>query len=323
MRRIAARQLALAALACFAMPLPGGEAYAQQGKGERAAGASGSVTASASKSRGRDVRRLQRKLGIPADGVFGSQTKRAVRRFQRRKGLVADGIVGPVTRQALGLGPGPVLKRGGSGARRPARRSGRRGSRRQGGGGVRALQRKLGLTADGVFGPQTEAAVRRFQRRHGLVADGVVGPMTRRALGMGEGEALKRRGGDGGGGDVVAGPGALGRLIGGANRIAGMPYKYGGGHRTFNDTGYDCSGSVSYALHAAGLLKSPLDSSGFMSYGEPGPGRHVTVYANSGHAFMVVNGRRYDTSALRETGSRWTNEPRSTSGFVARHPPGL
>src|SRR5918999_1031344 len=118
MRRIAARQpLVLAALACFAMPFAGGgEAVAQQGDRERAS--SGPVTASAAKSRGRGVRRLQRKLGIPADGVFGRQTKRAVRRFQRRHGLTADGIVGPVTRQALGLGSGPVLKRGRGGSRR-------------------------------------------------------------------------------------------------------------------------------------------------------------------------------------------------------------
>ena len=336
MRRIAARQpLVLAALACFALPFAGGEAFAQQGGGAdgraadgagapRPADGSRSIMAGASKSRGRDVRRLQRKLGIPADGVFGPQTTRAVKRFQRRHGLTADGIVGPVTRQALGLGSGPVLKRGRVGGRRPARRAGRRASRRQAGGGVRALQRALGLTADGVFGPATEAAVKSFQRRHGLVADGVVGPMTRRALGLGSGKTLKREGGDDGGGDVpAAGPGALGRLIGAANRIHEFPYKFGGGHRTFDDTGYDCSGSISYALHAAGLLKYALDSSAFMSYGEPGPGRHVTIYANPNHAFMVVDGRRYDTSALRETGSRWTSKPRSPSGFVARHPPGL
>jgi Putative peptidoglycan binding domain len=187
---------------------------------------------------------------------------------------------------------------------------------------VRRLQLKLGISADGVFGPQTKRAVTRYQRRHGLTADGVVGPMTRSALGLGSGHMLKRRG-RGGGGGGHGGGGRVRLIIRAANRIAEEDYRYGGGHRTFTDTGYDCSGSVSYALHGAGLLSSPLDSTGFMSYGSPGPGRHVTIYANSGHAFMVVDGRRYDTSAMGETGSRWTWTKRSGSGFVARHPPGL
>jgi peptidoglycan hydrolase-like protein with peptidoglycan-binding domain len=314
MRRDTARQLLLAAV--LALPLGTlavGEAAAQQPS------AGEGVTAKASQSRG-EVRRLQRALGIMADGVFGPQTRRAVRRFQRRRGLVADGIVGPVTRRALGLGSGPVLKRERHGGRRgSARRRARRGSagrRSHRGGGVRSLQRVLGIPADGVFGPQTESAVRRFQARRGLAVDGVVGPMTRRALGLGAGRTLKRR-------SEAAGRGSLEGLIAAANRIAEAPYRFGGGHPDFEDSGYDCSGSLSYALHGAGLLESPLDSSGFMTWGEPGPGRHVTIYANRGHAFMTVDGRRYDTTALRRFGSRWTWQPRSSRGFVVRHPPGL
>jgi len=119
----------------------------------------------------------------------------------------------------------------------------------------------------------------------------------------------------GGGGDVVS------RVIAAANQIASTPYVWGGGHGGASG-GYDCSGSVSYALAAGGLLSSPLDSTGFMSWGEPGPGRHITVYANSGHAFMIVDGRRFDTGALSGGGTRWTGASRSTAGFVARHPPG-
>jgi peptidoglycan hydrolase CwlO-like protein len=118
-------------------------------------------------------------------------------------------------------------------------------------------------------------------------------------------------------------PGAVKQVIAAGNAIAGLPYVWGGGHGAFRASGYDCSGSVSYALAAAGLLASPLDSTGFMSWGDAGPGKWITVYANAGHAFMVVAGWRFDTSALSGGGTRWTRSMRSTGGFVARHPPGL
>ena len=114
----------------------------------------------------------------------------------------------------------------------------------------------------------------------------------------------------------------VGRVVAAANQIASTPYVWGGGHGGATG-GYDCSGSVSYALAAGGLLSSPLTSGGFMSWGEPGPGAHITIYTNPGHMFMVVDGRRYDTSALSGGGTRWTSQPRSTAGFIARHPPGL
>lgn len=116
--------------------------------------------------------------------------------------------------------------------------------------------------------------------------------------------------------------GLVGEVIAAANEIASTPYVYGGGHGG-DSSGYDCSGSMSYALAAAGLVSTPLDSSGFMSWGESGAGDRITIYANPGHAFMVVDGRRFDTSALSSGGTRWTSEMRSTSGYVVRHPAGL
>jgi peptidoglycan hydrolase-like protein with peptidoglycan-binding domain len=252
---------------------------------------------------GARVAQVQRWLGLTPDRIFGPATRRAVKRFQRRHGLTVDGVVGPATWRALRAAH----------ARTTARRRG--GTSRR--GAVRELQRALGISADGVFGPATQAAVKRFQRSHGLTADGIVGPATWSALGhSGRTIVLKRRGGGRRRGTVA-------RVIAAANRIAATPYKYGGGHRSFDDTGYDCSGSVSYALHGGGLLSSPLDSSGLMSWGSPGKGRRITVYANTGHAYMVVDGRRYDTTGRGSTGTRWQPDGRSSAGYVARHPAGL
>ena len=114
------------------------------------------------------------------------------------------------------------------------------------------------------------------------------------------------------------------RVIAAGDRIATMPYRYGGGHGNFDDSGYDCSGSVSYALHGGGLLDLALASGGFMSWGEPGPGRWITIYASPGHMFMVVAGRRFDTSGRSQTGSRWQADTRGAgAGYAVRHPAGL
>jgi hypothetical protein len=107
------------------------------------------------------------------------------------------------------------------------------------------------------------------------------------------------------------------------NRIAKKPYKWGGGHARLVDTGYDCSGSVSYALRGGKLMTSAMASTGFMSWGRRGPGRWITIRAHGGHVYMVIAGLRFDTSASRVNGSRWTTQMRSPRGFVATHPPGL
>lgn len=105
-----------------------------------------------------------------------------------------------------------------------------------------------------------------------------------------------------------------------ANDLLGKPYVYGGGHKSFRAAGYDCSGTVSYALNGAGLLDSPLDSSSFMSWEEAGRGTWITVYTNPGHAFVVIAGLRLDTSGPGESGPRWRPGKYSTRGFKSRHP---
>jgi peptidoglycan hydrolase-like protein with peptidoglycan-binding domain len=118
-------------------------------------------------------------------------------------------------------------------------------------------------------------------------------------------------------------PQAIVDLFAAANRIAVLPYRYGGGHKSFDDTAYDCSGSVSYALHGAGLLDYTMDSTGLESWGQAGPGTWVTIYANADHTFLTVAGVRFDTSGQRQAGTRWQPAQRSTDGFVVRHPDGL
>ncbi len=127
-------------------------------------------------------------------------------------------------------------------------------------------------------------------------------------------------------GEAVAPAGAplvVKAVIEAANRINETPYVWGGGHGSFEDSGYDCSGAVSYALHGGGLISSPLDSGGFTAWGSPGGGSWITVYANYGHAYMVVAGLRFDTSMTGGNGPRWSTEMRSSSGFTARHPDGF
>jgi cell wall-associated NlpC family hydrolase len=118
-------------------------------------------------------------------------------------------------------------------------------------------------------------------------------------------------------------PEVVKRVILAGNQIAKFPYRWGGGHGAWRDSGYDCSGSVSFALAGAGLLGRPLTSGDFIGYGKPGPGHWITIYTNPGHIFMVVAGLRFDTSGRGRAGTRWQQAPRSTAGFTVRHVPGL
>jgi hypothetical protein len=124
----------------------------------------------------------------------------------------------------------------------------------------------------------------------------------------------------------IGAPAAVQEVIAAGNEIARLPYRYGGGHMTYEDTAYDCSGSISYVFAAAHLLSQTVVSGQLEHWGDPGPGKWITVFANAGHTFMYVAGLRFDTVALAQTGSRWSDraadEP-DLSTFSVRHPPGL
>ena len=209
------------------------------------------------------------------------------------------------------------------------------------GSDVRALQGYLDTagydtTADGQFGPATRRSVKAFesaeQRRMNGRASRAEQRMVRARASTAAGDqepsdapATEKAylGSDGLAVAPASAPAEVQAIIEAGNEIATKPYKYGGGHARWNDTGYDCSGSVSYVLHAAGLLDRALDSTGVMSWGERGRGTWVTIRSNPDHAYMIVAGLRFDTSARRQTGNRWSEQMRSASGYRGRHPEGL
>ena len=201
------------------------------------------------------------------------------------------------------------------------------------GADVRVLQHQLtraGIRTPvgGFFGRRTRRNVRRFQRVYGLQVDGVMGARdvrTLRRVGapgaeLGPPGAARLRG-DGTAVAPIDAPVPVRAVIAAGNRIATTPYVWGGGHGGWSAGGYDCSGSVSYALHGGGLLAWPLTSGALTSWGFAGRGRWITVYANGTHTFMVVAGLRYDTSGARP--SRWQPGMRPSAGFAIRHPAGL
>jgi len=210
------------------------------------------------------------------------------------------------------------------------------------GSDVRALQRHLDkvgyeTSADGEFSPATARSVRSFETDEERRANGVTSTYEQRLVrSRGEEHAALDDDptapatdegyldDDGLAVAPASAPEEVKAIIEAGNEIATEPYEYGGGHgRRLRDSGYDCSGSISYVLRAAGLLDVALDSLGLARWGEPGRGEWVTVRANAGHAYMIVANLRFDTSARKRTGSRWSETMRSARGYRGRHPEGL
>jgi cell wall-associated NlpC family hydrolase len=243
---------------------------------------------------GKDVRVTQvllTKLGnvIHVDGQYGRRTRQAVRRFERAHHLRADGRL---TRHEQAL------------LYHAAKRAvaAQRADRRQ------------------APAPQPSAAVDAAPAPEAL-ATGTGGVVPGEfPTGVVPGSQAKLNA-DGTATAPADAPEAVREIIAAGNRIASKPYVYGGGPGNWRDRGFDCSGSVSYALHGAGLLRQALPSGSFERWGDPGPGQWVTIYANGGHMFMVVAGLRFDTSGANP--SRWQSDMRSAKGYVVRHPTGL
>lgn len=193
---------------------------------------------------------------------------------------------------------------------------------------------------DGQYGSQTKHSVAKFQAAHGLTQSGKVNQRTGKAIGgaIQKLEAIKPNGHTKihWSGEATApsnAPAVVRAVVAAGNRIIHSSYCYAGGHGSWKSSCYDCSGSVSYALHGAHLLSSPEDSTGLESYGAPGKGKWITIYADSSHTFIVVAGRAFDTANFGGpnrpggTGPRWRSDPTGNladgGSYIVRHPPGL
>jgi hypothetical protein len=165
-----------------------------------------------------------------------------------------------------------------------------------------------GTSGAAVAEPVSDAVVRQELAHSGISANPDVATLTPSGLAVAP----------------IGAPPAVQAIINAGNQIALLGYLYGGGHGTFEDTRYDCSGSISFVLAAAHLLNTTETSGELESYGASGPGKWVTIFANAGHTYMYVAGLRFDTVALAEGGSRWSNRTGDDGGaFVQRHPVGL
>jgi peptidoglycan hydrolase-like protein with peptidoglycan-binding domain len=307
-------------------------------------------------SHGAAVKELQRELKaaglrVAVDGQYGPATVTAVTRFQRAANLKLTGVADAATQRRLRQSIGGKTVRGSSGAfgYGSSSRASHLGDRiplRRGMSGhdVKILQDFLRrdhirTSVDGQFGTRTLRSVRSWERSSDRQVDGVVDAgdiaTLRQQVEGGADPTVATQPAQLAPGDraqidsnglamaPASAPQAVKDIIAAGNVIAHKPYRYGGGHGRWNDSGYDCSGSVSYALHGAGLLNTQLTSGDLARWGDAGAGQWVTIYANSGHVYMIVAGLRFDTSGASSAGSRWQASTRSTSGYTVRHPTGL
>jgi peptidoglycan hydrolase-like protein with peptidoglycan-binding domain len=299
-------------------------------------------------------------IAVPVTGNYAAETTKAVKKFQFAAQIGVSGVASTTTIKALVLsarGPRSVDTSGGANVGSDPSVTKKLGKRLpvvlgMSGRDVRELQTYLRRAGDkrapvptGEFGPMTVAAVKRFEAKQKRPVDGVADAGDVYALRIEVGQDAS----PGSSGDPVAGdiptslvpgnrarvtksglaiapenaPIAVQKVIAAGNRIAFKPYLWGGGHGKWEDSGYDCSGSVSYALRGAKLISSPEASYGFFGYGKAGKGEWITIYTNSGHMYMTVAGIRFDTSGRGNNGSRWQTEMRSSSSFKVRHPSGL